>query len=187
MHFVSDRGNLAYVAEAFARCAAAAVLAIFYVAYSLWIRYRRAAWSWAACSATTGCCRRPIAGIAGSGYDNFARRYARILARDGIDLEIRNTAGAVENLDLLRDPASKVQAALTTLGFAPGRYDASLTSTTVFPAKKVSLTPASITGPESVPAMNAGTVVPPSLRAEGAKNPSISPSCASFPRPLQNV
>ena len=58
------------------------------------------------------------AGIAGSGYDNFAKRYARILARDGIDLEIRNTAGAVENLDLLRDPASKVQAALTTLGFA---------------------------------------------------------------------
>jgi TRAP-type uncharacterized transport system substrate-binding protein len=58
------------------------------------------------------------AGIPGSGYDDFARRYARILARDGIDLEIRNTAGAVENLDLLRDPASKVQAALTTLGFA---------------------------------------------------------------------
>jgi TRAP-type uncharacterized transport system substrate-binding protein len=64
------------------------------------------------------------AGIAGSGYDNFARRYARILARDGIDLEIRNTAGAVENLDLLRDPASKVQAALTTLGFTqPGDSD----------------------------------------------------------------
>jgi TRAP-type uncharacterized transport system substrate-binding protein len=39
-------------------------------------------------------------------------------------LEIRNTAGAVENLDLLRDPASKVQAALTTLGFAqPGDSD----------------------------------------------------------------
>src|SRR5262249_1301092 len=54
------------------------------------------------------------AGIPGSGYADFARRYARILARDGIDLEIRNTAGAVENLDLLRDPASKVQAALTT-------------------------------------------------------------------------
>src|SRR6266536_3405865 len=42
------------------------------------------------------------AGIAGSGYDNFARRYARILARDGIDLEIRNTAGAVEKLAQLR-------------------------------------------------------------------------------------
>jgi TRAP-type uncharacterized transport system substrate-binding protein len=90
---------------------AAAVLAIFYVAYSL----------------VDPLPPRHLvigAGIAGSGYDNFARRYARILARDGIDLEIRNTAGAVENLDLLRDPASKVQAALTTLGFTqPGDSD----------------------------------------------------------------
>ena len=58
------------------------------------------------------------AGMAGSGYDNFARQYARILARDGVELEIRNAAGAVENLDLLRDPASGVQAALTTFGFS---------------------------------------------------------------------
>src|SRR5256886_15465525 len=58
------------------------------------------------------------AGMAGSGYDNFARQYARILARDGVELEIRNAAGAVENLDLLRDPASAVQAALTTFGFS---------------------------------------------------------------------
>jgi len=57
------------------------------------------------------------AGIAGSGYDNFARQYARILARHGVDLQIRNAAGAVENLDLLRDAASGVQAALTTFGF----------------------------------------------------------------------
>lgn len=84
---------------------AAAVLAIFYVVYSLLDPLPP---------------RRLVigAGIAGSGYDNFARRYARVLARDGIDLEIRNTAGAVENLDLLRDPTSKVQAALTTVGFA---------------------------------------------------------------------
>jgi TRAP-type uncharacterized transport system substrate-binding protein len=90
---------------------AAAVLAIFYVVYSLVDPLPP---------------RRLVigAGIAGSGYDNFARRYARVLARDGIDLEIRNTAGAVENLDLLRDPASKVQAALTTVGFAqPGDSD----------------------------------------------------------------
>jgi hypothetical protein len=53
----------------------------------------------------------------GSGYDNFARQYARILARNGVELEIRNSAGAVENLDLLRDPRSGVQAALTTFGF----------------------------------------------------------------------
>jgi len=44
------------------------------------------------------------AGMAGSGYDNLAGQYARILARHGVGLEIRNSAGAVENLDLLRDP-----------------------------------------------------------------------------------
>src|SRR5262245_55627816 len=61
------------------------------------------------------------AGIARSGYDNYARRYAEILARDGVALEIRHTTGAVEDLELVRDPASGVQAALTTLGFAqPG-------------------------------------------------------------------
>ncbi|MGE5780183.1 MAG: TAXI family TRAP transporter solute-binding subunit [Hyphomicrobiales bacterium] len=90
---------------------AAAVLAIFYVVYILVDPLPP---------------RRLVigAGIAGSGYDNFARRYARVLARNDIGLEIRNTAGAVENLDLLRDPASKVQAALTTVGFAqPGDSD----------------------------------------------------------------
>jgi TRAP-type uncharacterized transport system substrate-binding protein len=61
------------------------------------------------------------AGIAGSGYDLYARRYAEILAREGVKLEIRNTAGAVEDLELVRDPSSGVQAALITLGFAqPG-------------------------------------------------------------------
>src|SRR5438309_589764 len=57
------------------------------------------------------------AGAAGSGYDNFARQYARILARHGVELGIRSSAGAVEDLDLLRDPASGVRAALTTFGF----------------------------------------------------------------------
>src|SRR5262245_61319440 len=57
------------------------------------------------------------AGMAGSGYDNFARQYARIFARYGVELQIRNSIGAVENLDLLRDPASGVQAAITTFGF----------------------------------------------------------------------
>src|SRR6188508_3654422 len=56
------------------------------------------------------------AGAAGSGYDNFARQYARILARQGVELEVRNFAGALENLEQLRDPASGVQAALTTFG-----------------------------------------------------------------------
>src|SRR5262249_43845524 len=56
------------------------------------------------------------AGIAGSGYDNFAKQYAPILARYGVALEIRNSAGAVEDLDLLRNPNSGVQAAITTFG-----------------------------------------------------------------------
>ncbi|MGB7782853.1 MAG: TAXI family TRAP transporter solute-binding subunit, partial [Pseudolabrys sp.] len=56
------------------------------------------------------------AGAAGSGYDNFARQYARILARQGVELEIRNSVGAVENLALLRDSASGVQAAVATFG-----------------------------------------------------------------------
>jgi uncharacterized protein len=57
------------------------------------------------------------AGMAGSGYDNFAKQYARILARDGVQLQIRNAAGAVEDLNLLREGAFGVQAALTALGF----------------------------------------------------------------------
>jgi hypothetical protein len=56
------------------------------------------------------------AGIAGSGYDNFAKQYARVLARYGLALEIHNSTGAVEDLELLRDPRSGVQAALTTFG-----------------------------------------------------------------------
>jgi TRAP-type uncharacterized transport system substrate-binding protein len=56
------------------------------------------------------------AGPTGSGYDNAARRYARILARHRVRLEVRNSAGAVEDLELLREPASGVQAAVTTFG-----------------------------------------------------------------------
>ena len=61
------------------------------------------------------------AGAAGSGYDNFARQYAKILARHGVELEVRNFAGAVENLDLLRDAGSGVQAALATFGITQPR------------------------------------------------------------------
>jgi TRAP-type uncharacterized transport system substrate-binding protein len=57
------------------------------------------------------------AGPAGSIYDSYARHYARILARHAIELEVRNSAGALDDFDLLRDPNSGVQAALTTLGF----------------------------------------------------------------------
>ncbi len=68
------------------------------------------------------------AGTAGSGYDKFARQYARILARDGVELEVRNAAGAVGDLSLLRDSASGVQATLTALGFTQPRDAATLYS-----------------------------------------------------------
>ena len=57
------------------------------------------------------------AGIPGTGYDVFARQYAPILARDGVDLEVRNYASSIEHFDVLRDATSPVQAALTTFGF----------------------------------------------------------------------
>jgi TRAP-type uncharacterized transport system substrate-binding protein len=68
------------------------------------------------------------AAIAGSGYDNVARRYAQILARDGVELRIRHSAGAVQNLELLRSADSGVQAALSTLGFAQASDAAALDS-----------------------------------------------------------
>jgi TRAP-type uncharacterized transport system substrate-binding protein len=57
------------------------------------------------------------AGPPGSGYGDAARQYGRILARDGIRLDIHDTAGGVENVELLRDRASGVEAALTAFGF----------------------------------------------------------------------
>src|SRR6266542_922958 len=64
------------------------------------------------------------AGPTGSGYDAAARRYARILARHRVQLQVRNAAGAVEDLELLREPASGVQAAVTAFGVTrPGDPD----------------------------------------------------------------
>ncbi len=57
------------------------------------------------------------AGIAGTGFDDIARQYARVLARDGVELEVRNYASAVQHFDALRDAASGVQAAITNFGF----------------------------------------------------------------------
>jgi hypothetical protein len=61
------------------------------------------------------------AAAAGSGYDRIGREYARILSRNGVELTVRNAVGAVEDLALLRDPSSGVQAALTTFGIGEPR------------------------------------------------------------------
>jgi TRAP transporter TAXI family solute receptor len=46
---------------------------------------------------------RIATGAESGAYHAFAQRYARLLAADGIDLEIVQTAGSVENLRLLRN------------------------------------------------------------------------------------
>ena len=51
-------------------------------------------------------------------YHRLALRYRDILARDGVRVEERMTSGAVENLELLRDPKSGVDVALTQGGIA---------------------------------------------------------------------
>ena len=68
------------------------------------------------------------AGIPGTGYDVFARQYARILTRDGVDLEVHNYASAIEHFDVLRDATSPVQAALTTFGITQASDAATLYS-----------------------------------------------------------
>ena len=53
-------------------------------------------------------------------YAEFGARYAKLLAHNGIKVELRNTQGAVENLALLRDPMSGVDVA-----FVQGGVDSS--------------------------------------------------------------
>jgi TRAP-type uncharacterized transport system substrate-binding protein len=52
-------------------------------------------------------------------YAEFGKRYAALLGEHGIQVELRNTNGAAENLALLRDPASGVD-----LAFVQGGADA---------------------------------------------------------------
>ena len=54
-------------------------------------------------------------GSPGGAYVEFGERYRELLAREGIDLRLVSTAGAVENLARLRDPHSEVQ-----IGFVSG-------------------------------------------------------------------
>jgi len=68
------------------------------------------------------------AGIPGTGFDDIARQYARILVRDGVTLDIRNYASSVEHFDVLRDARLGVQAAITNFGFTQPRDRETLAS-----------------------------------------------------------
>jgi TRAP transporter TAXI family solute receptor len=51
-----------------------------------------------------------------SDYQSFGKRYQEILSRDGVQLELRTSAGAVENLQRLRDANAGVDVALVQDG-----------------------------------------------------------------------
>jgi TRAP-type uncharacterized transport system substrate-binding protein len=57
-------------------------------------------------------------GLKGSNFDNIAQRYSRILAREGIRLNVVQSAGSLENLERLTDPKSKVDIALVQAGLS---------------------------------------------------------------------
>ena len=66
------------------------------------------------------------AGAVDGAYWRFAQSYRAELARAGIELDVKVTAGSVENLDLLRDPASGVDIALIQGGVATAEDGRSL-------------------------------------------------------------
>ncbi len=57
-------------------------------------------------------------GRKGTTFDYFGRRYRERFARAGVKVELRQTAGALENFRLLQDPKSGVDIAFTTGGIA---------------------------------------------------------------------
>ena len=54
-------------------------------------------------------------GPKGATFEYYGRQYRETFARSNVDLELRETAGAVENLELLLDPKSGVEIALLPL------------------------------------------------------------------------
>jgi TRAP transporter TAXI family solute receptor len=67
-------------------------------------------------------------GAAGTAYETFGERYQAILARDGVTLELRPSAGAAEDLELLQDPRSGVMAAFLLGGTVPPGAEQDLVS-----------------------------------------------------------
>jgi TRAP-type uncharacterized transport system substrate-binding protein len=58
----------------------------------------------------------------GASFEYYGRQYREIFARSHVDLELRETAGAVENLKLLQDPTADVQIAFVTGGLSDSKH-----------------------------------------------------------------
>jgi len=67
-------------------------------------------------------------GPEGGAYSEFGKRYQEILARDGIELRLLPTAGALENLALLRDRQSNVEVGFLQSGITSGKESPDLVS-----------------------------------------------------------
>ncbi len=67
-------------------------------------------------------------GPEGSAYYEFGKQYREILAREGIDLQLQPTAGALDNLGRLRDPHSGVRIAFLQGGTASEKESLDLAS-----------------------------------------------------------
>ena len=55
-------------------------------------------------------------GPAGSAYEQYAEQYRLLLARSGVEVQLRPSGGTVENLGLLNDPGAKVDVAFLSAG-----------------------------------------------------------------------
>jgi TRAP transporter TAXI family solute receptor len=67
-------------------------------------------------------------GSAGSAYSEVAERYREILARDGVELRLVPSAGAVENLNRLSDPRAGVSVGFIQGGITNARKSPELVS-----------------------------------------------------------
>ena len=64
----------------------------------------------------------------GSSFEYYGRQYREIFARSNVDLELRASSGAVENIQLLQDPRSGVQISLMLSGISDGKHAPGLLS-----------------------------------------------------------
>ena len=64
----------------------------------------------------------------GSAYDELGKQYQELLATNGVTVELRPSAGDVENLDRLRDPGSGVDVGFVQGGLTSGRESPGLSS-----------------------------------------------------------
>ena len=64
----------------------------------------------------------------GSSFEYYGHQYREIFARFNVDLELRPTSGAVENIKILQDPKSGVQISLMVSGVSDGKHAPGLLS-----------------------------------------------------------